>query len=284
LRGLGRQACQGVKGARRALGRTRAAAAQKRDGATGGPDGRPRRGDDTTPSLPAPQAERTERRYLKEQLDAALAAAKAAAAPAAAAAAAAPPEGHAAAAAAHAAEAERLERRAGDLKQRLGVHAARMKLLLELQQQLDAVRLDPASPPAGSAAAADAGDARARAQRLARALWERALALGLEPWQAFGSLLAATAALRARAERLRLRAEEAEADAGLHRRLGTLAKDEAAAKEAVADDLRHQLAGARVRPCGGRGAEGGRGGRPGGLWLPGALGAHSARLPGARGG
>lgn len=274
-----------------------------------------------TDVIPAPltQAERAQRRLVKEQLDATLAAAESARAavaePAAAQAAsvvqssggAAEPSGEAdgdaapaaaadealaacqgeateaapgepaagvtnatpaaaaavaAVAAADAAEVARLERRARDLRQRLAAHTAALRALLDLQQQLEPLRLDAAVATdeesslcerrvaailSGGRAEPAEGEEEGEGAPLAHVLWSHALSLGLAPWQAFASLLSAAAALRARAERLRMRGEEAEAEVSLQRRLGAVAAEEAAAKEAAAEGLRRELAAAKVR-------------------------------------
>ncbi|GBF91568.1 kinesin [Raphidocelis subcapitata] len=162
------------------------------------------------------EAERAERRSLREQLDAALAAAEAAGADNTAA----PAPG-----AVDAAEVDRLQRRASDLRARLDAHSKRMQGLLSWQRELDGVALE-ASAADGAAAAGEA-------------IWRGALSLGVEPWRAFASLLVAAGALRGRAEAQRLRADDAEADAALQRRLAALASDEAG-------DLRLRLAGAQA--------------------------------------
>jgi hypothetical protein len=135
-----------------------------------------------------------------------------------------------------------------------------MQGLLELQRQLDSLgSLAPASaeqpapvPERGSDGGARAGEqqedaiALAQAGQLTRAIWEHALSLGLEPWQAFAALLSVAAALRGGAERLRMRAEAAEAEVALQRGLGALAQEEAAANGAAAGELQQQLNGAKV--------------------------------------
>jgi hypothetical protein len=175
------------------------------------PHPRPRR----TPA----QAERAERRSLKQQLDAALAAAEA------------PCDG-ASAAVTDEAETARLERRASDLRARLDARSARLQALLAQQGQLEALRFDVWG-------AAEAGGAAPQDATLAEALWSQALSLGLAPHEAFGGLLGAAAGLRSRAAELRARAAEAEAEAALQRQLAGLATDEAG-------DLKQQLEATQV--------------------------------------
>jgi hypothetical protein len=167
----------------------------------------------------APQGERAERQALKEQLEAArTAAASATTGP-------------------DASEAVRLTWRARDLQHRLEAHTARVRGLLDWQQQLDALQL-----VAGTGAAPQAD-----AQELAEGLWAHALSLGLPPAQAFAALLATAAALRVRCEELQMRCDEAEGDLALAWGLAVLAEEEAAAKDTAEAAAAQHAARAEVR-------------------------------------
>jgi len=217
------------------------------------------------------EAERAERRWLKEQLDATLkdlqhaTGAATAAAPGAAtkpgsackshgddAATAAASQSEAlqlalvidgvSAPAVDAAEARRLETRAADLRQRLEAHSKRMKQLLGWQRQLESLRLEGATR-ATAGAEGDEKQQQPPQQQLACVMWGHATKLGMQPWEALCSLLGVASTLRSRAEQQRLRAEQAEADAELQRKLGELAVGEAA-------ELRGQLMAAQASLAG----------------------------------